>query len=172
MKKTLYEPQHCKNNDFTKESLNELSLMQHSARLLHHLIDQLLDLSKLEAGTVKISKETVYINHIIRNIYNQFRTEADEKGLYLCYTTALGDTDAYITTDSFMLIQVLRYLLNNAIKFTKKDKRIRVTVSCDDDWVTVAVADQGVGIPQSKLDRVFGKFIQVHYPIWGIYFDT
>lgn len=131
---------------------------------LNYLINNILDVSRLDMGRFELQKQEVDIIKLIRGILDSLSFQVDEGQIKLELNDLTKEGRMVLSIDSIRMSQVLRNVLDNAIKFTKKGKKITVTVDCDGQWVYVTVADQGVGIPKSKLDQVFEKFIQVRNP--------
>ena len=95
-----------------------IDIISNSADHLAEVIDDIVEISKIEAGTVKISKEKVEINKLLLKIYDQFSRPAAEKSILLVFSKMPDKSVSDILTDSNKVSQVLRYLVNNAIKFT------------------------------------------------------
>lgn len=131
---------------------------------LNYLINNILDVSRLDMGRFELQKQKVDIIKLIRSILDSLSFQVQERQVELEFENHTADSQMVVAIDSIRMSQVLRNVLDNAIKFTKKGKKIRVKVDSDGEWVCVNVADQGVGIPKTKLDHVFDKFIQVRNP--------
>jgi PAS domain S-box-containing protein len=128
---------------------------------LNYLINNILDVSRLDMGRFELQKQEVDVIRLIRTILDSLSFQANEGQLMLEFDNATGKEKMMLEIDSIRMSQVLRNVLDNSIKFTKKGKKIAVTVGCDAQWLAIGVADQGVGIPKSKLNQVFDKFTQV-----------
>ncbi len=123
------------------------------------LINDILDLSKIEAGQASVSIEPVSLASALQGLVDPLRPLAQEKGLTLAATTA-PDAPATIETDPQRLGQVLKNLLSNALKFTEKGS-VELHVSRNpDDTVSFAVKDTGIGIPANQQDLIFDAFRQ------------
>jgi signal transduction histidine kinase len=131
------------------------------------LLNDLLDLSRLEAGRMLYKMEPNDVFHIVNSSFEEFHSAFNEKEI----KARISDTKANTTVvcDSFKIGQVIRNLLSNAIKFTDEGKAIEIGFehSCyidDGDLVReglmVSVKDEGIGIPENELSAVFDKFIQ------------
>ncbi len=139
---------------------------------LLNLISDILDLSKIESGTVSVDAEEVYFSNLLEMIARPFRHEAENRRLQFEVTIS-PDLDRSIITDSKRLQQVLKNLLSNAFKFTAEGS-VRLTVSpAVSGWnadhptlrlaptvVSFAVSDTGIGIPQEKQRIIFEAFQQ------------
>ncbi|MBX3394739.1 MAG: HAMP domain-containing histidine kinase [Phycisphaerae bacterium] len=131
-----------------------------SGRMLLGLINDLLDLAKIEAGKLELHLGGVNMEEMIRNLLDFMRPLADKKSLQLSMIAAEGVPT--ITSDSGRIQQILYNLLSNAVKFTPDGGLIEVSLSAlSGDHVSVKVRDTGIGIPPGELDNVFEKFKQI-----------
>ncbi|MFH0837924.1 MAG: ATP-binding protein [Patescibacteria group bacterium] len=128
---------------------------------LNHLINNILDVSRLDMGRFQLQKQYTDIIKLVRNILDSLSFQISEKRLELEFENQTGREQLIIHIDSIRMSQVLRNILDNSVKFTNRGKKIRVTIKCEADLVSVVVADQGVGIPKAKLEQIFDKFMQV-----------
>ena len=129
-----------------------------SGETLLDLLNDLLDLSKLEAGAVGIEMEPVNIQQRLISQLNGFQSLANDKNLEFQF--ACPEKPPVIHADARRFDQVIRNLLSNAIKFSPSRGVIEVRVEPECDWVLIRVLDQGPGIPEGELDAIFDKFIQ------------
>jgi signal transduction histidine kinase len=124
------------------------------------IIDDILDMSNLEAGRLALECEETDVGELARAAAEQVRASAAERGLAL--EIEVAEDTPLVPADRRRVRQVLAHLLSNALKFTPEGGRVRVTVGADGaDGVRVAVADTGIGIPADKLEAVLGAFGQV-----------
>jgi len=124
---------------------------------LTRLINDLLDISKIEAGRVELRKELVSINQLINKVVADFQMKAEAKGIEL--RTSLPDAEVKLYLDPDRMIQVFTNLISNAIRFTRQGY-VEVVLKELDGSVECAVNDTGSGIAKEDLPRVFGKFEQ------------
>jgi signal transduction histidine kinase len=126
---------------------------------LLNLISDILDLSKIESGTVTVDAEDVFVSSLLDAIARPFRHEAETRqlGFELHVDPKIAPI---ITTDAKRLQQVLKNLLSNAFKFTL-DGSVSVVLREAGDQVELAVSDTGVGIPRAELRRVFERFHRI-----------
>lgn len=128
---------------------------------LRRLIDNLLNISRIEAGLMHIEREQVQIGELVERAVQSMMHQAKENNLDI--HTKLAQVDLTITGDSDMLYQVIVNLLSNAIKYTPQGGRI--TVAADADHLTrslhLSVADTGLGIAPDETEKVFDKFYRV-----------
>jgi signal transduction histidine kinase len=136
-----------------------LNAMQVSSENLVVILNDVLDLSKIEAGKLDIENIPVKPAAIIENVAQLLKFKAEEKGLTLTYEIG-EDVPSVVMGDPTRLNQILLNLAGNAIKFTKKGG-VEVLLSKADDRLRFSVKDTGIGIPKDKLDAIFGAFEQV-----------
>lgn len=136
-----------------------LSIAEQNTDRLINLITNLLDLSKMESGTLALKVEKLDINALIGRQVRSAGLLAREKGLTI--ETRLNEDAAGILGDREKLEQVLANVLGNAVKFSPDGGRVEVSTSTADDEIRITVQDEGFGIPPDKLGRVFEKFYQV-----------
>lgn len=131
-----------------------------SGRMLLGLINDLLDLAKIEAGKLELHVSPVNLGELIQNLIDFIRPLADKKSLQLVATVE-EDVPA-IMSDTGRIQQILYNLLSNAVKFTPDGGLIEVRCGrADEEHVFLKVRDTGVGIPEAALANVFEKFTQL-----------
>jgi PAS domain S-box-containing protein len=128
-----------------------------AARQLLHLINEILDLSKIEAGRMDVIASEFAIASVIKEAAATVRPSIEKNGstLKLDIAPDLGEG----VSDSFKLNQCLLNLLSNAAKFTR-DGAITVTARREGEWVEIAVADSGIGMSEDQVARLFNAFVQ------------
>ncbi|HEX9074535.1 MAG TPA: ATP-binding protein [Anaerolineae bacterium] len=133
-----------------------LRIIEEEADRLTEIIDNLLDMSQLEAGVLRVDKEPVQLRTLIRDVVDEMRMRTEAHWFVVDLPAALPRVSA----DSRRIRQVLHNLLENAIKYSKSGQ---ITISCEveDADVLVSVSDQGEGIPVEFLDQVFERFFQI-----------
>jgi signal transduction histidine kinase len=141
-----------------EDLLRYFQKIDQSGAVLLDLVDDLLDLSKLEAGRAVIEPKPVNLGALIASVVDEFSSLVAHRHI----TVALAENNRSITAylDQDKIKQVLRNLLGNAIKFSADHQTIEVTVCETEDEVSVRVADRGPGVPEDELDAIFDKFIQ------------
>ena len=139
---------------------NDLRLIQKNGRHLLHLINDVLDMAKIESGRMNLNPERFKVHDVLDEVRNITSTLASEKNLSL-FITEDSDQELEIYADSSRLRQVLINLVNNAIKFTERGKISISARSIEDAKVLIKVTDTGIGIPQDKLEAIFDEFTQV-----------
>ncbi len=139
--------------------MRTLTTMQANGRRLHKMINNLLDLSKVESDRFEIVRRRIRLAPIVEELVVGARALADRKGVAL---EASGfDAIPDIHADADALDKVFVNLVGNALKFTDAGGRIEITARAIDDGVEVSVRDSGIGIPAEKLDSIFDRFAQV-----------
>ncbi|HEX5166121.1 MAG TPA: response regulator, partial [Thermomicrobiales bacterium] len=135
-----------------------LSTIHSSGEHLLSLINDILDLSKVEAGQMSFNPEPASLPHLIDQVMATMRPLADRKSIAM---TADARAGAQIVADTGKVKQILYNLLSNAIKFTPDEGRVSVTTRQHDDGILLTVADTGIGIAADDLERVFDEFQQI-----------
>ena len=160
-----------KNNNLTEDQLKSVSIIYNSGKDLLDLINEILDLSKIEAGKMTYDFNEVIPDEIINDIKTNFTPVAENKDLSLDIQKS-DDFPNQIFTDRQRLMQVLKNLLSNAFKFTSKGG-VTLKMGIPEEEVKlvnpelnkgnacyIAVKDTGVGIPQGKVEAIFEAFQQ------------
>lgn len=125
------------------------------------LVERLLDVARIEEGTVKVKNEAVILCEVITEIIHELSPLADKSHVHL--QQALADSNIpVITGDRALIKEVLLNLTNNAIKYNKPDGSVTFQWIADSKAVYVSVEDTGIGIPITEIPHVFEKFHQVH----------
>jgi len=135
---------------------NYLSNVDISSERLLVLLNELLDLSKLEAGQTKITKTTVKLSDLIVPVLKELKELAHAKGITIEDQT----TDAWIDVDHQQIYRVILNLVSNAIKYSPEHTFIQIRTHFDYGNVVVEVLDQGYGIPRGEHELIFKKFEQ------------
>jgi signal transduction histidine kinase len=139
---------------------NDLKLIQKNGQHLLHLINDVLDMAKIESGRMNLNPEKFRLHDLLEDVNSITSTLASERNLSL-FIEPDSDQEVEIYADNTRLRQVMINLVNNAIKFTEIGKiAIRATKQ-GSTTVLIAVKDTGIGIPTEKLEDVFQEFTQV-----------
>jgi len=149
------------------EDIKQYSLMQRNALRLHKLINQLLDLSRLEAGKLTLAARNTDIVQLTRNITAAFESHAQQRNIRLLFETDLKKQDIFLDTDKYE--KIINNLLSNAFKFSEDGTTIKLSVVKEDasdpgyteGSCIIKIGDQGMGIAPENLSRVFDRFYQV-----------
>jgi signal transduction histidine kinase len=143
----------------SKERNEYLSIIEKSGERLLAIINDLIDISKIEANQVTINKTPVNIQDRITEIVHFFKPEAQSKNLNLFLETGKKDCDVTINTDGSKIDAILTNLIKNALKFTQSGY-IKTGCVVQNDHITIYVEDSGIGISPDKKTAIFERFIQ------------
>jgi PAS domain S-box-containing protein len=136
-----------------------LNTIHSSGRHLLDLINDILDLSKVEAGRMEVERIDMAPHKIAAEVVRILHVKAEEKGIYLDFK-AVGPIPARISSDPARVRQIITNLIGNALKFTEKGG-VTLTLRLDGpDRYAMDIADTGIGIPADKLDAIFDPFVQ------------
>lgn len=145
--------------------------IQNSSKILLELINNILDLSKIEAGKVELAEEIFHLEGLVKQIFDIYRFQATQKGVIFTYEiNAKLPIDIY--SDRMKLQQILINLVGNAIKFTPPEKKVMLKVTGDQDILAFMVIDEGIGIPKAQQENIFGTFEQADDSITRNYGGT
>jgi PAS domain S-box-containing protein len=139
---------------------NDLRLIQKNGQHLLHLINDVLDMAKIEAGRMNLNPENFKAFEVMEEVTSITSTLASEKNLSL-FIDETSERDVEIYADRTRLRQVMINLVNNAIKFTDAGKVSLKVVSWPGARILISVQDTGIGIAPDKLDAIFQEFTQV-----------
>ncbi|WP_455211304.1 sensor histidine kinase, partial [Kaarinaea lacus] len=148
-------------NSVNNESLDDLNKIHSAGANLLALINDVLDLSKVEAGKMQLYIEDVKVRHLIKEVVDTVKPMAEKKGNELLIHCPPGV--GTIEVDIAKLRQSLLNLLSNAIKFTEQGKvelSVYRRIQDQQDWITFTVKDTGIGMNEDQMDNVFVAFSQ------------
>lgn len=148
--------------DLTPEQEKQIGFIRRSAESLSELVNDILDLSKIEAGKTGLRTGTFSVSALFAALRGMLRPLVGENVSLIFEEPEVGFV---LETDESKVAQVLRNLLSNALKFTEKGE-VRVSVRAfSDETVEIAVADTGIGIKPEDQARVFDEFVQLDSPL-------
>ncbi|OQW91849.1 MAG: hypothetical protein BWK79_15980 [Beggiatoa sp. IS2] len=146
-------------NDFTENQREGIHIIERSGEYLLTLINDILDLAKVEAGKIQLSPTVVQLEELLESVVNLFKLRAEQKEIIFSYHP-LSVLPIAIYVDEKRLRQVIINLLGNAFKFTQRGYII-LKVTYDKEELHVNVEDTGCGIAATDLERIFEPFQQV-----------
>src|SRR3989442_927653 len=146
-----------------------LTDIQTNGRHLLRLINDVLDLSKIEAGRLELAGGEYSVQEIVVVVHASLRSLAREKGL--AFTATVSPDIPLAQGDGTRITQCLMNLAGNALKFTRRG-RVDMDVRLDGEWLVYRVADTGIGIPKDEVENVFAEFRQVDAAITREYGGT
>ncbi|MEO6987301.1 MAG: ATP-binding protein [Aquihabitans sp.] len=132
--------------------------LQDEAFRVAHTIDDLLQLSQIEVSGV-LEPEEVLVSTVVGDAVDRIRPAADERRVQI--RTEFGDRDLKVVGDRRQLVSAVANLCDNAVKYSEVGGDVVVSVATDSEWVDIAVADNGIGIPARDVERIFERFYRV-----------
>lgn len=138
---------------------NSLNTIEQNSNNLLGLVNQMLDLAKLEQGRLTINLVQNDVVIFLKHITDSFSSLAEDKGVRLRFSSELNSL--LMDFDPEKLRQIITNLLSNAIKFSDRDSEVSVSISAENNMAIIKVIDQGLGIPEAELEHVFDRFYQV-----------
>ncbi len=126
---------------------------------LAQLVDNILDFSRLEAGQRSLQLSPLDLRDVVHAAMDSFRLRLEDAGFH--YELSLPDSVPMVLGDGQALQHCLLNLLDNAVKYSREHKEVRVAVAPRDGMLALAVADRGIGIPPEDQERIFEKFARV-----------
>lgn len=153
----------------SQEQAKQLNMIQDSAHHLLELINDVLDISKIEAGQIELAREPFDMRAAIQKSVEKITPLAEKKGLAL--TVSISPEVGQLTGDRRRVEQILINLLNNAVKFTERGG-VHVESAAEEGVLVTRVIDTGIGIQQKDMDTIFKPFRQVDMGITRQYEGT
>jgi signal transduction histidine kinase len=150
--------------DLTPEQERQVYLIERTATEMSELVNDLLDLAKIEAGRVEAQPAPVLVENLFRALKGMMRPLVDAEHVELVFDN--GGIEAPFESDEGMLSQILRNFISNALKFTEKGSvRASAVLEEASDTLVFAVTDTGIGIDADHLQLIFEEFTQVENPL-------
>jgi PAS domain S-box-containing protein len=140
----------------TETTRRFLGTILENARRMQRLVDDLLDLARIEAGRWQPEPEPVPVGDTAREMWNELAEKAAARSIE--FTVETGSGAEMVTADADALRQVLTNLLDNSLRYTSSGGRIVCRSRLEDGGIAISVADNGSGIPHEHLDRIFERF--------------
>lgn len=145
------------------ENLNEdqqeyLKAIQHSLKRMNDMINQILDIKMIESKQLNVYWETIALKPLIKEVCGYFEEHAQNKGQKMICEV---ETDCVIRVDRNYLTQIIENLVSNAIKFSPFGKNIWVRLQETEDKIQIAIQDEGEGISEDDMPKLFGKYQQL-----------
>lgn len=145
--------------NLTEDQVESAEIIYKSGNDLLSLINEVLDLSKVEAGKMSVNIEKISLRQCVEELLRDFKRQAEQKGIALTSVLDAGLPE-FIYTDPQRLKQILKNLLSNAVKFTDKGSITVKMKPYEGNRVMISVTDTGIGIPADKQATVFEAFQQ------------
>ena len=170
---TLIALQNAGNEAKVVECLKKISL---SSKHLLVLINDVLDMSKIESGKLELKREVFDFRTFVESVSNGIYGQAAAKGIQF-EVVLTGDIDERLNGDSLRVNQILMNLLSNALKFTPREGRVTLRIGClssdaEKQWLRFEVTDTGCGIAEENYDKIFEAFEQESAQVSHVYGGT
>lgn len=136
-----------------------LQLINKNGEHMLHLVNQVLDFSRIKAGKMSLSPEPTDLPLFITGIKDMFTPLAAGKNIRLTYTNRMEQT--IVSLDSDKLLKILSNLVSNAIKYSTENTSVSITSSLEEGQIVITVADTGIGIPLREQENIFKKYYQI-----------
>ncbi|MEW6762403.1 MAG: sensor histidine kinase [Pseudomonadota bacterium] len=150
--------------DLTTEQERQVQFIARAANDLSELVNDLLDLAKIEAGKVEVQLAPVVVENLFRALKGMLRPLVDEGRVELVFEPA--EVVEAFDSDEGKISQILRNFISNALKFTERGSvTVSATHNAADDTIAFAVADTGIGISPDNLQLIFEEFSQIEHPL-------
>lgn len=146
--------------DISKEQKQDLGYVLTNAEHLLHLINELLELARIQAGKMEFNPEKINLRELSEEVKGSLKSLFQEKKINIGLILAGQETTVYL--DRGRLKQVLYNYLSNAIKFTPVNGSVTLRFSVDNNQLQIEVEDSGIGIESDKIDQLFTEFQQIH----------
>ena len=135
------------------------AILDRQARQMTHLVDDLLDMSRVTSGRIRLHREPLDVAELLRTLVDTYRQSAEMARRQLMVATPREPV--HVDADRTRLTQVFTNILHNAVKYTPPDGRIEVTLRTDRGHAIASIRDNGMGIPVEMLDHIFEPFAQL-----------
>ena len=158
-----------KSGNLNEKEVKNLEVINKCGKDLLNLINDILDLSKLDAKQSHVQYTKINIKEYMTSIYEMFYTQTKMKNLELIFK--IDDNLDFIYSDQIKVKQIIKNLLSNSLKFTAKGK-IYFLVEDDKNSIKITIKDEGIGIPPNKIEDIFDRFKQLDGSITRKYGGT
>ena len=149
----------------SEEKQEYINIIENNNTLLLQLISDVLDLSKIEAGTMEFDYAPVDVHGLFIELEDSFRLRNKKSGICICYHRRT--TECVVKADRNRLVQVMMNLMNNAVKFTGEGSIEFGFDVREDGFLHFYVTDTGCGIPEERLEEIFGNFVKLNSFVQG-----
>lgn len=145
---------------FSERQVSSLRAVERNGKHLLAMINDILDLSKIEANKLEMRFEEVELYQLCHDVVDQMRTYSDEQGVSLIYAPP-ENLEQWLVTDPTRLSQILINLLSNGLKYTEQGSvTLTISPAVSSQWVELTIRDTGIGISEQDIERLFQRFEQ------------
>lgn len=145
--------------DISPSLRNLLTIAQRNSLRLLKLVDDVLDLQKLDLSTISLELQDLDADEFLRDVIEEYEAYATDSGVRLANIS--DDVNMHLHVDPGRLKQVVGNVISNAVKFSPKGELVECSTQLIGSQLRISVQDSGIGIPENKEDQVFGRFSQV-----------
>jgi PAS domain S-box-containing protein len=135
------------------------AILERQARQMTHLIDDLLDVSRITSGRIRLHPEPVELKELLKTVIETYRHSAETARHQIAL--AASAESIYVSGDRTRLTQVISNIFHNAVKYTPPGGKIEIALRTEDQHAVVSVRDNGMGIPPEMLEHIFEPFAQL-----------
>ena len=135
------------------------AILERQARQMTHLVDDLLDVSRITSGRIRLHPEPVELKELLKTIIDTYRHSAETARHQVALVASAESV--YVSGDRIRLTQVISNIFHNAVKYTPPGGKIEIALRTADQHAVVSVRDNGMGIPPEMLDHIFEPFAQL-----------
>jgi len=132
-------------------------------QLLTRLVEDLQTLTLADAGELRLERSPVHLPELVGQVVERFRPEAENQHIRLILNDLAEGSNAYASIDGGRVEQILNNLLSNSLRFTPEGGLVSIELAYQDGWAVVRVADNGPGIPEEALPRLFERFFRADH---------
>jgi len=151
-----------------EERFEYSEIMEKSSRRLIEIVNNVLDISRIETGQLKVNYRNFSLNTVLKDIFSSFYLESKDKGIKFEYHAPFADGEDIIETDNGKLNQILTNLVKNSIKFTENGK-VEFGYEQKPDFIQFFVKDTGIGIEETMKEKIFDRFVQAQNNFGKLY---
>ncbi|KXG44975.1 histidine kinase [Tepidibacillus decaturensis] len=141
-----------------QEQQTYLKIINEEAKRVTHLVNDLFDMSKIQTGQFQLKKEYVNLIKLVEKVIQNLKPVAEGKGLSILFNPMIDLPVLYL--DPNRMEQVIYNLIENAIKYSDQGE-IRVSLEGDKEFIFIKIEDQGIGVPEKELSRIWERFYRV-----------
>jgi PAS domain S-box-containing protein len=135
------------------------AILERQARQMTHLVDDLLDVSRITSGRIRLHPEPVELKELLKTVMETYRHSAETARHRVAL--AASAESVYVSGDRIRLTQVISNIFHNAVKFTPPGGKIEIALRTEDQQAVVSVRDNGMGVPPEMLEHIFEPFAQL-----------
>jgi PAS domain S-box-containing protein len=135
------------------------AILERQARQMTHLVDDLLDVSRITSGRIRLHPEPLELAELLKAVVDTYRQSAEATRHQI--SLAAGGEPAYVSGDRTRLTQIFSNILHNAVKYTPPAGRIEIALRTENRHAVVSIRDNGMGIPPEMLEHIFEPFAQL-----------